>query len=488
MRTRDAVLVASLLVMAACGNTMQAKRESAGDIDASTLAASPSGAPRTQTTSAGSNLAPPSGAPAASTGPASAGATTGVAGRARPAAPGAIKARGITDTTIAIGIGTVDVAALTTAYAPGAETGSTTVQESVQAIIDYMNRHGGILNRKIVANYHDFPINELVNPPAEQRREQAMCDDFTLDRPSFAALPLVSASGIFNNCAAERGLITIDTNNLGENVDDQRYREIASVWYRPNWLTGEHRERVYVDQLARRGFFDKKGSKYGVLIFDDPKYKRTYETAMLPALARHGVKPTETFVYGTWDDGNAAVLRFKTAGITHVMWSNCTCGGLNQATFMNSADSQDYHPLYGFSTDLNIGAFKGIGASAEQMQSSVAFGWNPSNDGVTLADPITPVNQKCRDAMKEAGLDGDNATYCEGLFLLKQGIEAAGEVSAAGFRAAVEGFGDRYVPVSTFTTRWGPARHDAVAAVRDLHYATDCECWEYEGPIHPVVE
>jgi hypothetical protein len=313
-----------------------------------------------------------------------------------------------------------------------------------------------------------------------------MCDDFTQDRPAFAALPLVSASGIFNNCAAERRLVTVDMANLGENVDPQRFAEIGSVWYRPNWLTGDHRERVVVRELHRRGFFED--AKVGILVDESAVSHRTLENALLPELARIGVEPVQIVDYAWNDNGQSAVLKFKTAGVTHVIWGSCPCGGLAQSTFMNAADSQDYHPTYAISTDLQPGAMPAIGASRAQMQKSVAFGWSPSFDGAQATEPISPSDASCRQAQIDAGYEKPTSTnpYCEGLFFLKWGIEHAASITPDAFRSAIEAAGAEYSPATTWATAFGPDRHDGTAAVRDMEFDIECDCWAYTSTPHPV--
>jgi hypothetical protein len=390
--------------------------------------------------------------------------------------------RGITDDTISIGFGTTDVTKLAATFAPGSNTANIpTIEESVNAIVGYMNRHGGIAGRKIVPYYHDFPLDDLVVPSREQAREQAMCDDFTLDRPTFAAIPLVSAAGVFNSCAAKRDLVSVDVANLGEPVDAQRFKEIGNVWYFPDWAKGEHREQLVVDQLVRRGFF--KNAKLGVMIYDDPRTQRSYDNGLLPALKKIGVTPIQTFKWQAFDNGQAAVLQFRAAGVDHVMWGDCVCGGLEQSSFMNVADNQAYHPLYAISTDLNPGAMPGIGAPPDQMAASVAFGWSPGFDGVKLDGPLSSTQAQCREAAKEANQSGSNDTYCEGLFFIKRALEAGPQVTAAGLRVGAESLGAGYTPSSTFGSFFGPGRHDGVAAVRDMKFNTDCKCWEYFGPV-----
>lgn len=485
--------LAALLLAASCGTTMPQTSQQGIDQDVTTgpgasaavdtdgdgvisddeIAAADEASARSQTSSAPRAVG---GGPASQT-----------PGASAPAATGATtSARGITDDTITIGFGTLDLAALTATFAPGAsDNAQPTIEETVMAIIDWMNRHGGIAGREVKAIFHDFPMSDFANPATEPAREQAMCDDFTIDRPAFAAVPLITAGKVFHSCAAERSLVSIDIGNLGENVDADRYAQIGSVWYRPNWITGDRREHVVVEQLQRREFF--KGAKLGLMLSDDPVSQRIAKRTLLPLLEKIGAKPVETFTYAWDDNGQAAVLRFKAAGVTHVMWGGCPCGGLTQSNFMNAAVSQQYKPLYALSTDLYIGAYRGIGAPAEQMANSVAFGWAPMFDGVTLDEGLNPTSSSCIEATEEANIAKQytNYIYCEAIWLIKRGLEAAPELTTDGFRTGVEAMGE-FEAASTYRALMAPNRHDGVSAVRDVHFEMECDCWKYRGELHAV--
>jgi hypothetical protein len=486
-RAGAALLVALAMTSTACGSTVAGARSATG-------ADGLSGGTRSRLAAGSADTDAADGATADVAGDATTAAgskVTSAAGTAKTKAGGATgKAenfyRGITAKTISIGVGTTDVTKLAATYAPNSDTTDIpTIQESVDAIVAYMNKHGGIAGRQVVPEYHDFPIDELVVPAREQAREQAMCDDFTLDRPAFAAMPLVSASGVFNTCAAKRGLVSVDIANLGEPVDRQRFGEIGNVWYFPNWAKGERRERLVVSQLKRRGFFSK-GAKLGVMIYDDPRTQRSYDNGLLPALKALGVTPVETFKWTAFDNGQAAVLRFRAAGVDHVLWGDCVCGGFEQSAFMTVADDQGYHPKIALSTDLNIGAMKGIGAPDDQMHDAVAFGWAPSSDGVTEDQPITPKAAECRQASKDAGLPGSADQYCEGLFFMKYAIEHAPTLDPQGFRTAVETKFAAYISTATFLGRYGDHRHDGATGVRDMLYDLGCECWTYTSKVIDV--
>jgi hypothetical protein len=488
------LMAIALVLTAACGSTAVSTRAvnsaEGAALDAN-VATSRDGIP---TGSAATTLPSASGTTAATVpadGTSDAATSSASSAGAAPAKVGE-GTRGIEDDTIAVGIGTIDLTKLASTFAPGYDTGSHSVEEQIRAIVDWMNARGGIAGRQIVPHFHEFPVQDLLDPSAAQRREQATCDDFTLDRPSFAAIPVVSASGVFNSCAAKRGLVSIEVTNVGENVDRERYPEIGAVWFRPSWLTGERRETVVVRQLTRRGFFDEASMRIGLLVDDSPTGRRMGEV-MQRALGEIDRDPDEVVIYSGTDDGSSAVLRFRSADVTHVIWSGCvSCGGTAQTNFMRVADSQGYHPVYALSTDLAILNITNLGAPRDQLANSVAFGWNPEWDAVQppsrppTGPPLSPAEADCRAAAAEAGIPFPFGMYCEGLFFLQRVLESAPELSPHGFLATVESLGTSYVPVTTFATQLGPQRHDGAASVRDLRFDESCDCWSYVGTVLPM--
>ncbi|HVF76458.1 MAG TPA: ABC transporter substrate-binding protein [Acidimicrobiales bacterium] len=434
--------------------------------------------------------------PTATAGPGASAAATEAAKKAAEAA--AQRGRlatgtGITPTTITVGITWLDITALFAAFAPTARNeAKATSKEAAQAVVDWMNKNGGIAGRKIVPIYHEYPVHAAAQASTRSQAEQSTCDAFTQDAKAFAALPLFSSEGIFNTCAAKRKMISTVIGNLDEIMDKKRTAELGAYWYRLDGMGGERREEVTVAQLQRRGFF-APGSKVGLLITDTPTARRLSEQVLEPALARIGANVVEKAYY--FDDQNLSttVLRFQTLGIDRIMWGNCFSCQVSVANFMATAQNQDYDPVYGLTTQNTIGALRTLGAPKEQLVNAVAFGWKPGTDLATNnVEPPRPGPQAtCRQAIVEAGMGNDfppgyEGVYeaiCEQLFFLKRGLEAAPSLTAEGLRQVVESQGPQ-PGVGTFRVHFTKDRHDGVVAVRDLYFGAQCDCWSYRGPEH----
>jgi hypothetical protein len=72
---------------------------------------------------------------------------------------------------------------------------------------------------------------------------------------------------------------------------------------------------------------------------------------------------------------------------------------------------------------------------------------------------------------------------CDIWFLLKAGFDRANAPNASGFRAGVESLGTSYVSPRTYATRFGPGRHDGVAATAPSKYDDKCGCFVASGPV-----
>src|SRR5205823_2246990 len=124
-----------------------------------------------------------------------------------------------------------------------------------------------------------------------------------------------------------------------ENIDRQRFGDIGPWWYRPNWISGDRREEAMVARLVAQKFFTP-GAKVGIMVEDKPSYRRAVNNGLKPALARAGVRVVSEIAWpdqvsSPWDN---YVLQFRTAGVTHVIWSGCGCSTSPVGLFMRSAE------------------------------------------------------------------------------------------------------------------------------------------------------
>lgn len=446
---------------------------------------------------------PGSGGPSGPTGPAG-GAQAGRVERGGSAGPGAPSPTasgavgpGITDDTITVGIGWFDVNSARAAFgAPGQGEGdSPTTREGAQRVVDWINANGGIAGREVVPAYHEYPINEIATNDSRDRREQAMCADWTEDNIAFAAIPFQDGQGVFYKCAAEKGLVGLSTFTTGGGaIDEQRFAEIGQTWWAPNWISGERRERVVVEQLDRVGFFEP-GARVGLFLGDTPPARRTAESTLKPMLAERGVNVVaEVYARDLSDPWSSYIFQLQSAGVTHIVGGQSSCGaGICLALIQLAAENQGYRPKYGVGTDWGAGQADLYAPPPEQMANTVSIGWSPrtdiGNDDYNVAEPINEYDARCRQIIKDSGLDISMhlvTPYCDGLFMLRDGLARAPELTWQGFRQGIESAGSGIMVATTYGTVFGPGRHDGSSYVRDMAYDRERQTWQYVGPPIPV--
>lgn len=462
--------------------------------DGSSASASPGQGRSGATTSGSGGAAQPragaggDGAPASSGGGAGSSEATG-SGRVGP---------GVTDDSITVGIGWFDVNSARAAFgAPGvgSDNDSPTTREGAQKIVDWINANGGIAGREVIPAYHEFPVNEIATNDSRDRREQAMCSDWTEDNIAFAAIPFQDGQGVFYKCAAEHGLIGLSTFTTGGGaMDEQRFAEIGHTFWAPNWISGERRERVVVEQLERRGFFEP-GARVGLFLGDTPPARRTAESTLKPLLAERGVNVVaEIYARDLSDPWSSYIFQMRSAGVTHIVGGQSSCGaGICLALIQLAAENQGFRPKYGVGSDWGAGQARLYAPPPEQMVNTVSIGWSPRTDYDTadynVAEPINEYDAQCRKIIEDSGLEISMhlvTPYCDGLFLLRDGLARAPELTWQGFRQAIESAGDSLVVATAYGTRFGPGRHDGSSVVHDMEYDPERETWHYVGPPIPV--
>jgi hypothetical protein len=145
-------------------------------------------------------------------------------------------------------------------------------------------------------------------------------------------------------------------------------------------------------------------------------------------------------------------------------------------------------------TDATTGA-----DNTAQLHGAVYMTWFPYSD-YRMAEP-SERTKTCYRWLKEGGRPvppapelGNTLGNCQMLMFLRDGLDRATELTAAGVRAAIEQLGA--VPgVETPQLRFGPGRHDGAAVYQRLEYDFDCAakapaddkdvCWRPKSPLLP---
>lgn len=416
------------------------------------------------------------------TGPRAAGGTASPAGSA-------LSGRGVTATTVTVGVPVatgVDAAAKAFGVS-GA--GTVSEEDIVNAAVREVNKSGGVLGRKLAVYFHEFDLAAAISNPSQTIAE--ICADFRDDHKVFAVLFEVAGPDL-RKCLAKMGSPLLVLKGFSAIMPASAYAEHGgSFLYGPTAITVERLAQLFIQSLQARSFTSpwnttaggpgKAPVKLGVIHVDTPDQNALY-AAYARELAKHGLKFADSVTYD--QDASAAmaatqsaVLRFRTNGITHVFGAS--------AFFMRHAESQNYRPRYAY-----LPGFGTIGVAnspAAQLRGALTVGWTPVSDVNKAQDPgDTPGAARCRAVMKAAGLNTANrrdlfAMYatCDGVFALRDALKAGREPSVPGLRRGYEALGTRFGTALTFAASLGSNRHYGVDSVRDMAFDSACECLKY---------
>lgn len=479
LRTRlaPASAVAAVGSLIAAGFVTQAVAGSASDSSsaAGTSASQVSGLPGQSgisgvaagTSSSRSNR--PGGHGSGATGPGNVGATSAAAGGATTAL-----GRGVTPTSIKIGV-EYGANAGAAAGALGVSAGSSGPNDDrpyADAVIGYLNEHGGILGRRIAPDYYKYDYTS-------SSASQQACTHFTQDAKVFAT---VSDAGANVQCFA-KGHVPYVESSYGMSEDNyQRYPDYV---YGPSDFNGARYLRMYVDGLADGGFFKSlrtgfSSLKIGVVTFSlaAPSDRPIVDAE----LAKKGLPKAEWgFVDNSSTNLQQIVLKFHQDGVSHILMPDY--GAL---LFMEDAESQQYRPAYGLSSAMEPD-FLAQHTSSDQLTGSMVVGTNPLLD-VGSYQQFGPNSVLCQSIMAGQGLAMTQGAldFCDGFFAVAAALARSQSPTLAGLRRGYEDIGS-WDSCSTFRAYLAAGHHDGGAGFRMAQFVANGTGgkYQYVGPVHP---
>ena len=262
-----------------------------------------------------------------------------------------------------------------------------------QAVVDHINAGGGMHGLKV--NPVWAPVDALRGTAEVDRVDQESCTQLTEDTKVFAAVTSMPGNlRTFAPCMAAKNTPVISDPLLY--VDKPFIDRTRGFLYMPSTPEANRMSRFWIDGLASTGYF-AKGAKVGLLRYEEPTgaYARTAKNAVVPALARHGVKLTREFVVSNYLDSSQfanAVLQMKTAGVTRLLIMDVS--SLISFFFMTQAETQDYRPAYGLNS-FSVGTFLSSNAPEAQLRSIMSVGWLPSWDVTAPQSPPATAARSC---------------------------------------------------------------------------------------------
>lgn len=362
----------------------------------------------------------------------------------------------------------------------------------VDAMVAYLNKHGGLGGRHIDLVWFKYSTG---GDPHTQ--DAAACQTFTQDHHVYLVLGGInSGAGELGPCLAKHGVPLIGANAGG----DARYFAANHRFvYEPVQASFTRGLAQLVADLRAEGWF-AGNHKLGLVQYEGATYDHAVEDGLVAPLARLGLKLTDRVKMNGVDNNSIAqgsanaVLKFATEGIDRVVFM--APGGAAATYFMNAASTQQYHPLYGvWSADSPY--VLAITAAKDQLANAKGIGYQPGLDVAGSQDPTaaTAPARRCLAFWDSVGQTDHSAlnnplqrATCDVVWTLLRAVAAGPSTttSTAALEAGYDAIGSSYSPASTFTIRFRGGSHDAVGGYRRLSYDTGCSCFLYTGPTRPL--
>jgi ABC-type branched-subunit amino acid transport system substrate-binding protein len=427
---------------------------------------------------------------AAKAGPAAAGTRASGPGATVPKSTGAV--RGVSGTQILIGYGTEkDASQFAAGVGISVVFGDQEAQAS--AVVDYINKHGGVLGRQIRLVFHDDKsASDAANPDVTAA---AQCTDWTQDRPVFAAINLVAPRNqpSFFACMAKARTPLLVSDLVQHTLQEIRvyapYLYLAGVAATERWVP------TWISRLQATGYFTGWNTSTGTagaspvkigVPYEDSAKGQIYLATVKRELTRVGLRVDDSFASSANPETfvsqmSSMLLRFRSNNITHVLLPGAAYLVLPQA------EQQHYRPRWALTTLDALSSVTITTAPATQLHGALGIGWDPVTDVDAAHDPgpVSANQTLCLEIMKSAGQQASSrlaATVqlvnCDTFFLLADALRRAGSITPEALQRGVASLTE-FPSALTFVERYGADRYDGADAARDIAYDDQCSCFTY---------
>jgi len=501
---------AVFLVLAACGSTVQmhsTNRQVTGGNDLSVAAGGVSGELGDQGTGAATGDIGATGGGSVtgatssrvSGGRTTGGATSTVAGTGP----------GVTDDTISVGvIYSVNGDAVNKAAgANGISTGDE--QKNANAVIDDINKNGGIAGRKVVPVFAPF---DATSTQTIDQQYNTICTDFTQDHKVMVAFAQGTES--WRQCLLDHGVAVMDSDlPTSDTAEFQRHWNYIELGYPNVDRIASFLTTALVDQNYFSGWNEATGAPdsskvtIGIIATDTDPFRHAVDGILVPNLKRLGYTAQTEYIAevqtaSDYSSEAAAVssaeLKFRQAHVDHVI--DFDSNGQLALFFMNTASSQRYYPRYAGHTGSAFEVLVSTNdAPADQFRGAVGFGWDP---GIDLpADQngdngpySNDARKKCLKVYKDHGItfqdansEGIGLGTCSELWLVRAALTPAPSViNLTTFVRAVEHVGSSFQAAGVLGEQFGAGRHDGISRAYYWQFVPSCTCMHYVGPLRTV--
>lgn len=492
---RSCALGLVLALTAACGSTVAGNR-----VSSDTGIGAPSQSTATGGVVPGTTSAPgagpggmqlPTGSPGS--GPdARVGATSGTTG----VVPQIVNGPGVTDSTITFGATYEPDTGAANAAAGAGGTDPGDVRNYYNAVIDEVNRAGGVAGRRLVPAY--YQVNSTDNFDTQIA---AACEHWATDVKAFVMFD--AGSDIARSCAERHGMLSLSTNG-GSALTDS-FREFPHH-LEPTGIGVDRYAATTVQGLAQTDYYGQH-PVIGVITWDNQTYRKAVSAGTDPALAQFGYRPQDTYYVpvpetladlGSSSQAiSSAILKFRQDGVTHVFivdGAAGACGGTCLTLlFIKAASAQQYFPRYGMNDNNSPQA--GLDAKLwkpSDVKGSRTVVWGNYDDKSDAGVAPNQARRECLAVMRRHGLDPSNVNAqvlmlqaCDYIWFLRAVLGSAKiGVNRDEFVQLATGLGLLYRSPLTYRTAFSSTQHDGIAGFRRQALDDACGCYRYTSGVY----
>ena len=352
-------------------------------------------------------------------------------------------------------------------------------QKMFEAAIAQLNKEGGIRCRTVVPKF--YRAN-----PLDQSSLEAICLDIVADKP-FALLDTGLSSPVGSpaprDCPAAHGIPTFDSASLGQAEVDKFAPYLFS--YYPAAEKTVHNSMLAAHQL---GWFN--GAKVVGLL--EQQCNPNLNTIALRDLTKLGYTGSKikTFDFGCPNgipapqDVANAVLRFKSAGVTHVLDD----AGVYESYFSKDAQQQRYFPKYSVGDQGTIALWDNpnFGPDPTNYDGGLAITGSRYAEENTPGAKVTPATAHCDRAMRAKGLpttwdspDGFSGVACSELEMLVAASRHAPQLRRNQLAGSLQSLGTVDLPFPSGPAAFGTQRGQIGGGFwRAATFHKSCKCFQ----------
>lgn len=381
------------------------------------------------------------------------------------------------------------------AASAGVDNGNTfSPRTAFEAFVAAFNDRGGFAGRTIEPVYVEVRSSSVTL----QADLQAACSTFTQDNDVAVVLSSVGLfSETFSACLAAAGTPQIAGDYA---LGDAESLDVASTFYAPATMTVDDRMRALLERTTAAGRLTPD-DRIGVVVEACPFNVRAHERTVVPVAERLNLAIVDRVdarcfegandIGGLASDMASAVLRFRSSGVSTVVFVSGSVEGNLMLFFGAAAESQGYRPGYAL-TSASAPAVQEANTPASQLANAFGLGWLPALD-TSRPQPLLAAAQRCvADLEAGAGVTPTSPadryfafSICDTFGLTAAALErTAGATDVAAVAAAIGtlGAGFEAAAVHGEVTDFAGGRRTGPAQGRLFAWSAACACFEYAGP------